>query len=463
MTRTATVRRAHTSGVFVALFAASTLATVPAGPVLSAVVSYDGQLASTPGVRVIASLKALHISVVRGDAFALQRLARVRGVRGIAPDDAVQLASNDENDGSAVLASEGLGGAAGSAGAGTGVRVAVVDTGVSDTAALDRASGRLVDAVDTSRVGDGGAAETGGTYTDGYGHGTFMADVIAGGVVAGTGGKALGVAPGATIVVVRVARPDGTTSLSKVLGGLDWIAAHPSMVDVANLSLSHARPNKTYGSDPLTDAVEKVRAAGVTVVVSSGNTKNIVSDPGFDPKVLTVGAADLQKGRIASFSGSDVVAGVAKPDVVASGVDVLGLLPAGSVLATAKTTTHLAHGLFRGSGTSQAAAVTSGVAALFLAAHHGATPSQVKASIRCAAGQLKGKRDGEGLVRTTTTVCAGPDGKALDGSGDATGEDSFDASSWGASSWGASSWAASSWGASSWGASSWAADDWGDS
>jgi serine protease AprX len=206
--------------------------------------------------------------------------------------------------------------------------------------------------------------------------------------------------------------------------------------------------------------VDYVRNQGVTFVVAAGNERGGVGDPGFDPRVLTVGAADLGTGRVASFSASDVIYGVAKPDVVANGVDVLGLLPQGSVIEQQPSTKHLANGLFRGSGTSQATAVTSGLAAILLAAHPEATPLQVKASLRCAARNLNGHRDGAGLVRTTTTLCAGTDGQALDGSGDVSGEAGFDASSWSASSWSASSWSASSWSASSWSASSWSASSW---
>jgi serine protease AprX len=464
LSRPATVRRATASGIVGALLGATALAAVPGGPLLQAVVSYDGSVGAVPGVQVIASLPTLHMGVVRGDATALRRLASAAGVRAVAPDDTVQLTSKDEGDNGqpGFLASEGLGGRAGKDGAGAGVRIAVVDTGVSDTRALDRASGRLVDAADASKVGDGRPVETGGTYTDGYGHGTFMAGVVAGGVVSGTRGKALGVAPGATVLVVRVAKRDGSTSLSRVLGGLDWVAGHANQVDVANLSFSHVRPRDAYGPDPLTDAVEAVRDAGVTVVVSAGNRRGTVGDPGFDPRVLTVGAADLQRGKVATFSGSDDVLGVAKPEVVASGVDVLGLLPPSSVIAQAGGTVHLDHGLFRGSGTSQATAITSGLAALVLADNPGATPTQVKAALRCAAKPLKGKRDGAGLVRATTRLCAGTDGQALDGSGDATGETGFDASAWAASSWAASSWAASSWAASAWAASAWADEGWGD-
>jgi serine protease AprX len=457
LTLQAPLRRTVVSAALVAL-AAAAAPVAAAGPVAQAVVTFDGRPVTVPGVRVVSSLPRLRMQVVRGDAGALARLAGEPGVRGLAPDDAVDLSSDDDEAGSgAVLASAALGGDAGRPGAGAGVRVAIVDTGVSDTPALNRASGRLVDAVDTST----GTNETGGVYTDGYGHGTFMASIVAGGAVTGTEGHPLGVAPAATVLVVRVARQDGTTSLSRVLGGLEWVARHADQVDVANLSLSHRRPEREYGADPLTDAVELVQQAGVEVVVSSGNRRSEVGDPGFDPKVLTVGAADLDRSRVAHFSGSAMVQGIRKPDVVASGVHVLGLLPTGSLLDQDPRTAHLADGLYRGTGTSQATAITSGLAALVLAAHPDATPTQVKAAIRCAASDLPGLRDGAGLVHATTELCAGPDGQALDGSGDATGEAGFDAGSWGAGSWGAGSWGAGSWGAGSWGAGSWGAGSWG--
>lgn len=456
------IRRATAAAGLVALVGG--LAVVAsAGPVQSAVVSYADAVTTVPGVQVVARFPAVRAALVRGDRSALARLAGAAGVRGMSPDSVVSMTGSGkvERDGG-VYAATGLGGQAGKAGAGRGIRVAVVDTGVSDTVALSRASGRLIDAADSSSVGaDDGRVRTQGEFVDGYGHGTFMASVIAGGRV---GKNHLGVAPGATVLVVRVARPDGTSSLSKVLGGLDWIAAHPGQVDVANLSFSHDRPTDGYGADPLTDAVERVRAAGVTIVVASGNTAGQVGDPGFTPRALTVGAADLTSGRVAvaDFSGSGMVAGVRKPDVVASGVGVLGVLPSDSLVARESGSSSRGDGLWKGSGTSQATAVTSGLAALFLERHPAATPAQVKASLRSVATDLPGDRDGAGLVAVAKHVVSGPDGEPLDGSGaDLTGEGSFDASSWGANSWGSTTWAASSWArASSWAASSWAASTW---
>ena len=451
MSRTPSARHRALTGVLTGVLSGSFL--VPTAPAVQAVVAYAGAAADLPGVHVVRALPGLGLAVVRGDAGAVTRLARLPGVTGVAPDDAVQLTGRELASGPGVLASTELGGPAGHAEAGAGVRVAVLDTGVSDTPALDRASGRLVDGVDTT------GAATAGPLDDGYGHGTFMAGVIAGGPADGAGGPVLGVAPGATVVVVRVAHPDGAARLSNVLAGLEWVHDHAGEVQVANLSFAHSRPPGAYGADPLTMATERVVQAGVTVVVASGNTPGQVGDPGFDPRVLTVGAADLRSHRVAGFSGAGRVGPAYKPDVVASGVGVLGRLPAGSQLAAEHPSTRL-DGLIRGSGTSQATAVTSGAAALLLAEHPGVTPVQVKASLRCAAEPLPTRRDGAGLVHLPTALCAGADGRSLDGARDLSGEVGFPASSWSASSWSASSWSASSWSASSWSASSWSASSW---
>jgi serine protease AprX len=459
-------RRPAASVTLLALLGAAALtAAEPSGPVVRAVAAYDGGLVQMPGVRVVARLSAIGEAVVQGTPAALARLARTRGVLGVFPDDPVLLSSKDDDgkgDSRGVPATDGLGGRAGKKDAGRGVTIAVVDTGVTDTATLSRASGRLVDGVDTSPVMTGGAATTTGRFDDPHGHGTFMASLAAGGPVSARKKKAVGVAPGATVVVVRVADANGTTSLSAVVTGLDWVAQHAATIDIANLSFSHSRPGSGYGGDPLNAAVERLADAGVVPVVSAGNVADEVGDPGFDPRALTIGAADLRasKTRVAPFSGSAVAAGVRKPDVVASGVRVLRVLPPSSQVARENPAAHVSGALWRGSGTSQATAIASGVAALLLSAHPDATVAQVKASLRTAARDLPGNRDGQGLVGVTDTLVSGPDGSRLDGSGDLTGEGSFDASSWSASSWSASSWSASSWSASSWSASSWSASSW---
>ncbi|HET9188607.1 MAG TPA: S8 family serine peptidase, partial [Acidothermaceae bacterium] len=240
-------------------FAASGGPTVAAGQ-QQAVVALAGDSAVTvPGVHVQAFLAAVHSEIVTGDAASLAALEHAAGVLGVSPNVAAHLEGfaygksdgkpgkgNDKGNGNdapapseGVLVASTLGGNAGKPDAGRGVTVALIDTGVTDTPALNRASGRLVDAVDTSGLNndDGTIAEQ-GAFTDGYGHGTFMASVIAGDKVDGTGNLGLGVAPGATVDVVKVADDEGNTSLAAVLAGLNWVATHSDSVDVANLSLA---------------------------------------------------------------------------------------------------------------------------------------------------------------------------------------------------------------------------------
>ncbi|MDQ1695299.1 MAG: serine protease AprX [Frankiaceae bacterium] len=493
------------AGVVPALAVAVGVAAVPAasaapavnrgGPMVSAVVVVRPGVSlplRVPGGRVVHVFHRVGSELVRAPMSALLALRGDARVAGVSPDRAGRVAGHaygHDNSGSdhadSVYASDGLGPDAGDRDTGRGVNVALLDTGVSDTAALSRSSGRITDGVDVSRLASGGAARTSGQFTDGYGHGTFLASLIAGGRVSGSDGNALGVAPAARIVVVKVADAQGATTLSQVLAGMDWVAAHARAIQVVNIALAVDRPTKpAYGADPLTAAVEHVRAAGVLVVAAVGNTPGQVGDPGMDPQSLTVGAADMTSRRtqIASFSGSGVVAGVAKPDVVASGVHLLGLVPAESTVARENPSGWQSNGLFRGSGTSEATAVTSGVAAAWLSDHADASPSQAKAALRSAADSVgSGIQAGAGLIRLTNRRGHDLGESDFDGqawqahawengdwaswlasswSGSAWSASSWSASTWSASSWSASSWSASSWSASSWSASSWSASSW---
>ena len=496
--------------------AASAGAATSTGPRSQAIVALAGNGAvSVPGLHVQSVLAGVDSEIVDGTSAQLAQLAATPGVLGVEPNVSAHLESNsfggrdvtDPNgsngsgngsgngsnagpgDGTGptvtppstdsaatsagplspvavpsvgVTASSTLGGIAGSPRAGRGVTVALIDTGVADTAALNRDSGRLVDAVDTSGLNTpNGHVQENGVFTDTYGHGTFMASLIAGGQVPGSGDTGLGVAPGATIDVVKVADASGNTSLAAVMAGLNWVATHSDQVDVANLSLSVDPPATRYGIDPLNFAVFLTRAAGVTVVVAAGNTPGVVGDPGFGPASLTVGAADTtgQSPIVAPFSGFANVDGVSKPDVVAAGVNILGEMPVGSLIDQEFPNARQPSGLFRGSGTSQSTAIVTGLAALYLQSHPSANPLQVKSAIRSAASSITtGKSDGQGLV-------AIPNGN--NGSNN-TGEQNLNYFQWFSTAplWGglftggafdARRWSARRWSASGWDARRWAA------
>jgi len=183
---------------------------------------------AVPGGRVSVVLRHVGAEVVSAPMSALRALAADPRVAGMTPDRHGRVTGDDsdEGDSDGVLAAQALGGQAGKPDTGAGVNVALLDTGVSDTPALNRASGRITDGVDVSQLAAGGPALTSGHFTDGYGHGTFLASLIAGGRVPGSGKRAIGVAPAARVVVVKVADSHGITSLSEVLAGLDWVASH---------------------------------------------------------------------------------------------------------------------------------------------------------------------------------------------------------------------------------------------
>jgi serine protease AprX len=492
---------AMTLGVVAPMLATGTpaaLAQASRGPAVHAIVTFRPGTSlpvAVPSGHVLDTFAAVRAEVVSAPQTALTALSRDPAVLGISPDlrgHVTGFGRDNGTDGDGVLASRSVGGDAGEPWVGSGVTVALLDTGVNNTAAINRASGRLVDGVNVSTLSAGGTASTVGPFTDGYGHGTFLASLIAGGRVPGSGRLGIGIAPAAHVVVVKVADSNGVTSLEQVLAGLDWVATHASSIQVVNLSLAVDRPTApAYGADPLTAAVEAVRAAGVLVVAAAGNTPGEVGDPGLDPQALTVGAADLdsRQPQVASFSGSGVVAGVTKPDVVAPGVHVLGVMSPGTVIAQQNPMAWDRDGLFRGSGTSEATAITSGVAAAYLSNHPGSSPLAVKTALRTDAQPLcsfgSGSLPGSGAGVVSLNVSRGNNGCGgwwswwhHSPNPDPTGEASFNpvtwqanswlggawipwlASSWSASSWSASSWSASTWSASSWSASSWSASSW---
>ena len=164
-------------------------------------------------------------------------------------------------------------------------------------------------------------------------------------------------------------------------------------IRVANFSL-HSSYSTNFYRDPLDQAVEKLWFGGVTVVVAAGNygsdnvASGVLSAPANDPFVITVGASDT--GR--SVSTLDDVAapwsaygytldGFAKPDLAAPGRYMVGPVPVTSTLYTERADHVVDTGYMELSGTSFAAPIVSGVAALILGKHPEFTADQVKGAL----------------------------------------------------------------------------------
>ena len=362
----------------------------------------------------------------------------------------------------------------------------MLDTGIAASGDL---AGRVVASADLSGEW---------SFTDSYGHGTFMAGLIAG---SGQGGGPAGVAPGADLVDLKVAGADGATTLGQVLAALQLADAARERFNLRVLNISLGAPAGDPATAPLTEAVERLWADGITVVAASGNEGGGVEAPGLDPYVVTVGAVDAGAVPAWSNRGPDF-AGRAKPDLVAPGVGLVGLRAPGSAIDLANPSARVGDHYFRGSGTSMSTAVVAGAAALVAAAHPGWGPDRIKAALTSTADPTGAdpRSDGSGAgvldlgaaVGTGTVPAANADlfplrtvGRAaipdapqpLDGldwrAGGADGlrwapagglpgptPGADDTTAWTAHPWLSGGWTAASWASKSWAAQQWLARAW---
>ncbi|MCU1461655.1 MAG: peptidase and in kexin sedolisin [Acidimicrobiales bacterium] len=286
---------------------------------------------------------------------------------------------------------------------GSGIGIAIVDSGVVPVAGLTGA-GKVVNGPDLSFE----SQYADGQYLDTYGHGTHMAGIAAGND--GAGGSFKGVAPGARIVSLKVASHDGAADVSQVLAAIDWVVQHrndPGMnIRVLNLSYGTAGLQSPQ-LDPIAFAVENAWRHGIVTVVAGGNdgtTRGSLTDPAMDPYVLATGAANLNGSSllacasVAPFSSRSSSRSV---DVIAPGVSIQSLRDPGSAIDQAHPGAVVDTRFFRGSGTSQAAAVLSGAVALLLQARPTLTPDQVKALLKTTAAPLAlldQRAEGSGMI-----------------------------------------------------------------
>jgi serine protease len=222
-----------------------------------------------------------------------------------------------------------------------GVHAYIIDTGV--LLAHSQFSGRMGNGFD--------AVTSGGNANDCNGHGTHVAGTV--------GGSTYGVAKGVTIHPVRVLGCTGSGTNSGVIAGMDWVANNHVKPAVANMSLGGGASQATD------DAVQRMVAAGVTVVVAAGNDNGdaCTKSPARAPNAITVGSTTNTDAR-SSFSNFGTC------------VDIFG--PGSSITSAWYTSTTATNTI---SGTSMASPHVAGVAALYLAGNTTATPAQVTTAI----------------------------------------------------------------------------------
>jgi serine protease AprX len=300
-------------------------------------------------------------------------------------------------------------------GNGKGIDVAVLDSGVTPVAGLD-APNKVVYGPDLSFD----SQDSSGAFLDGYGHGTAMASIIAGND--GTPGGFKGVAPKARIISVKVGAGNGAVDVSQIIAGIDWVVQHaqdPGMnIRVLNISLG-TDTQQSYLLDPLAHAAEVAWRHGIVVVAAAGNdgrANRTVADPAMDPYVLAVGSED-PLGTLSS--ADDVVSPFSSrgnaerhADVVAPGSYVVGLRVPGSYLDKTYPDARVGDRFFRGSGTSQAAAVVSGAVADLLSARPNLSPDRAKRLLKKTATTIatpNANLVGAGLINVADALTTGVD------------------------------------------------------
>jgi serine protease AprX len=330
------------------------------------------------------------------------------------------------------------------------VTVAVIDTGV-DYTHPDLAD-RVVESVNFEpgwffdMINDGlysdRLAEATGSPIDTYGHGTFVAGVVAGTGGAGAGADFSGVAPGASLVNLKIADvheglvcdvPCDFGWEINALVAYEWMIenrndpAFPGGIRVASNSWSIFEVDSEV--EPITLIVKAAAERGIVNVFAAGNDgpdpNTVAPGPNSLEEVITVAAAcktagyqeteRCRRGQIASFSSRGP-----QVDVVAPGVSIYSAMAHVSVLGPISDHTPPpgpsdpaafagnAASYFGADGTSAAAPHVSGIVALLLEANPRLTPAEVE-GILVATAVDRGNRGfdtswGFGLVNAHRAV-----------------------------------------------------------
>jgi len=372
------------------------------------------------GATIKSKLHTIRAVTMRVPVSMLAELAKDPNVAYITPDRTQKMTANPQTE-EFVTAVEADVAASQHALDGTGVGVAVIDSGIADHPDLYDANGNSRVVYSQSFV----AGDT--TTSDEYGHGTHVAGLIGGtgassGTANGYAATYAGMAPNVNLINLRVLDQNGTGSDSQVIAAIEQAIALQSTYNIRVISMSLGRPVfESYTLDPVDQAVEAAWQAGIVVVVAAGNSGRSGAANGFatigvpanDPAVITVGATmtELTPSRvddqIASYSskGPTVLDHIVKPDLVAPGNRLVSLRVAGSTLDTTFPQYEIAPTsgtamYYELSGTSMSTPVVSGAVALMLQQTPSLTPDQVKARLMKTAwkniGRFTYSHDGRG-------------------------------------------------------------------
>ncbi|MEH6519436.1 MAG: S8 family peptidase [Halioglobus sp.] len=315
---------------------------------------------------------------------------------------------------------------------GKDVTVAIVDSGLWEHDAL------LLDTQGQNRVlarYDAIANTPDTEVFDESGHGTHMASVLANSEPTtrdhNPTGSYKGVAPDAKLVAVKAFNDQGQGDLLDLVRAIQYVVDHRETYNIKVLNLSFAaRPRWVYWLDPINQAVMQAWANGITVVAAAGNEgpePMTIGSPGNLPYVITVGAVTdswtvdtRDDDYIPDFSSRGPTPDAhIKPDIVAPGGHMTGLMRPGATLTQEHPDYFLNTGEFVMTGSSQASALVAGIAALLLQLEPDLSPDDIKCKLMSSADPAINRdgllayspfQQGSGYVSATRSITVGERG-----------------------------------------------------
>jgi serine protease AprX len=358
---------------------------------------------------------------------------------------------------------------------GEGVTVAVIDSGIAKVADFNV----KVKGGSPSRIlRQMSFSPDSTTVNDVYGHGTHVA-----GIIGGNGkisrGDIIGVAPKVNLVSLKISDEQGMAYESDTVAAMQWVLENKETFNIRVVNLSvNSTMEQSYHTSPMNAAAEILWFNSIVVVASAGNNEvgsgldSINTAPANDPFIITVGASD--EGQTPD-KGDDIVAvysahgtttdGYGKPDIIAPGQDIISLLSLNSTWSYEHPLRVLGNGdYFRLSGTSMAAPMVTGAAALLLQDEPELTPDQVKYRLMYTGSQIDGG-DGDSNIYAYLDVLATVTGTTTESANTGnevsalltTGSEPIN---WGSVNWNSVNWNSVNWNSVNWNSVNWNSVNW---
>lgn len=289
---------------------------------------------------ILNEYSSIPVALVSGTPTDIAYLSTLEAIRALTEDRQYHVDSVDIN-----TTVSGLGVPTGGIGEGylhglgyygSGLVIAVVDTGIDATHAdLDDLDDNVI-TTDPKVIAFSNEIAFphpgyGDPAGDPNGHGTHVSGIISG-TGSASAGAYVGVAPQSQLVAVKVLDGNGDGYESDVISGIDYALSRGD-VDIISISLGGASNNP---NDPISQSVNAAWDSGVVVVVAAGNNGisgyGSILSPGMAIKPITVGATDGSGVMWWSSKGYTPDVRV-KPDVVTPGASIISTIPSGSQIA----------------------------------------------------------------------------------------------------------------------------------